>query len=121
MWQSPGRAPLELGRLPREAFFFFSREAFATLFIGVNAMSTYCQATTRDGRPCRAHHVRGSLYCFWHEPAHESARKLASHKGGLATLEDMQQRKREREERLRIFTRLEQALATARRLYGFNK
>ena len=42
-------------------------------------------------------------------------------RGGLATLEDMQQRKREREERLRILARLEQALASARQLYGFNK
>jgi hypothetical protein len=82
---------------------------------------SYCQATTRSGRPCRAHHVRGSRFCFWHEPAHESVRKLASHKGGLATLEDMQQRKREREEGLRILARLEQALASARQLYGFNK
>ena len=82
---------------------------------------SYCQATTREGQPCRAHHVKDSLYCYWHEPAHRRARLRASHKGGLATLEDMQQRKREREERLRILARLEQALASARQLYGFNK
>jgi len=82
---------------------------------------SHCVATTRAGLRCRAHHVRGSRYCFWHEPPYEDARRVASMKGGKATLEDMQQRKREREERLRNLARLEQALATARRLYGFNK
>ena len=82
---------------------------------------SYCQATTRSGRPCRAHHVRGSRYCFWHEPLYEDARKLASMKGGRATLEDMEKKRQMREQRLKNLARLEQALASARQLYGFNK
>jgi hypothetical protein len=41
--------------------------------------------------------------------------------GGLATLEDMRKRRDEREGRLKTLRALEQALAVARQLYGFNK
>jgi len=82
---------------------------------------SYCQATTREGRPCRAHHVSGSRYCYWHEPLYEAARKLASMRSGLATLEDMHKRKRERDRRRRTLARLEEALAAARRLGAWNK
>jgi hypothetical protein len=77
---------------------------------------SYCQATTRSGRPCKAHHVRGSLYCFWHEPLYEGARQLASMKGGSATLEDMEKKREMRERRLKALARLEEALAAARML-----
>jgi hypothetical protein len=82
---------------------------------------SYCQATTREGQPCRAHHVKGSPYCFWHAPHLERRRKWAAHMGGLATLEDRRKRRDEREGRLKTLRALEQALAVARQLYGFNK
>jgi hypothetical protein len=74
---------------------------------------SYCQATTRAGRLCRAHHVDGSLYCFWHEPLYEGARRLASMKGGLATLGDMKKKRELRERRQKALSRLEAALAAA--------
>jgi hypothetical protein len=62
---------------------------------------SYCQATTREGQPCRAHHVKGSPYCFWHAPRLERRRKGAAHMSGLATLEDMRKRREEREGHLK--------------------
>jgi hypothetical protein len=81
---------------------------------------SHCVATTQAGLRCKAHHVRGSRYCFWHEPLYEDARKLASMKGGSATLQDMKKKREVRERRLNVLSRLEEALAAARRL-GFNK
>jgi hypothetical protein len=77
---------------------------------------SYCYATTKSGQPCRAHHVSGSLYCFWHEPLYEDAWRLASMKGGSATLEDMEKKRQIREQRREILARLEQALAAAANL-----
>jgi hypothetical protein len=51
---------------------------------------SYCRAKRKDGMPCRAHHIIGSSYCFWHEPLMEERRLRASSKGGRATLEDME-------------------------------
>jgi hypothetical protein len=80
---------------------------------------SYCQATTRSGRPCRAHHVWGSFYCFWHEPLYAGARQRASMKGGKATLEDMarnEERREERREYSQTLARLQEALKAARSL-----
>jgi hypothetical protein len=42
-------------------------------------------------------------------------------KGGRSTLEDMEKKRQMREKRLKTLARLEEALASARQLYGFNK
>jgi hypothetical protein len=41
-----------------------------------------CQATRRDGQPCRTHIVGDSTYCFGHDPAMREKRLAASRKGG---------------------------------------
>jgi hypothetical protein len=43
-----------------------------------------CQATTRQGAPCRAYAVTGSDYCFHHDPARAAERRQARSKGGRA-------------------------------------
>ena len=43
-----------------------------------------CEATNKDGGPCRGYAVTGSDYCFWHDPALADRRKLARTKGGRA-------------------------------------
>jgi hypothetical protein len=41
-----------------------------------------CQATRRDGSPCRAPALGPSIYCFSHDPAREAQREQARRKGG---------------------------------------
>lgn len=41
-------------------------------------------ATTRAGRPCASPPLRGSDYCFAHDPAMAAERKAARSKGGRA-------------------------------------
>lgn len=44
----------------------------------------HCNATKTDGQPCQAWAVRGSEYCYWHDPGLAAERKAARRKGGLA-------------------------------------
>ena len=41
-----------------------------------------CTATTANGKQCRAGAVKGSEFCFWHDPAQGHARAQARKKGG---------------------------------------
>ncbi len=41
-----------------------------------------CAATTKAGRPCQAHAVSGSEYCFAHAPELAQERKEARSRGG---------------------------------------
>jgi hypothetical protein len=80
---------------------------------------SYCFATAKSGQPCRAHHVNGSIYCFWHRPGeyHAARRKRASAKGGRATLEDMA-RNRERREAYQHLATLAERIARLKSLVG---
>lgn len=42
-----------------------------------------CEFVDKDGGQCRAKPTKGSNYCFWHDPALQKIRMLASTKGGL--------------------------------------
>jgi hypothetical protein len=54
----------------------------------------HCIAWTKEGKACRAWAMTGSAYCFWHHLDYEARRKAASSKGGKATLEDMERKRR---------------------------
>lgn len=45
-------------------------------------IDTKCKAKTTSGARCNARAVKGSLYCFTHDPAHAQARALARKRGG---------------------------------------
>lgn len=42
-----------------------------------------CEAVTKRGRVCGAHALRGSQYCYMHDPARASERSSARRLGGL--------------------------------------
>ncbi len=42
----------------------------------------HCHARTRAGRPCSGYAVRGSNFCFTHDPAHAQSRREAHQRGG---------------------------------------
>ncbi len=41
-----------------------------------------CQATSKNGEPCRAQALQNSQYCFFHDPASKGERTAAQGKGG---------------------------------------
>jgi hypothetical protein len=41
-----------------------------------------CKARTQSGKPCRMKPLKGSKYCFTHDPANASERAKAHKKGG---------------------------------------
>ena len=41
-----------------------------------------CKAKTHDGKPCKAKPIKGSKYCFIHDPASGEARAQARKLGG---------------------------------------
>ena len=41
-----------------------------------------CKAKSLKGRPCQAHAVKGSQFCFIHDPASGAARAKARKRGG---------------------------------------
>lgn len=41
-----------------------------------------CKAKTHDGQPCKAKPIKGSKYCFIHDPASGTARAQARKLGG---------------------------------------
>ena len=41
-----------------------------------------CTATNSSGKQCKAGAVKGSEFCFWHDPAQGQARAQARKKGG---------------------------------------
>ena len=43
-----------------------------------------CQAKRVDGTPCQGWAVKGSEFCFWHDPGSAGKRAAARKKGGLA-------------------------------------
>jgi hypothetical protein len=43
-----------------------------------------CQATAKNGAPCNAYAVAGSIYCFQHHPELAAQRRHARSKGGYA-------------------------------------
>lgn len=45
-------------------------------------MSNACQATTREGRPCKAPPLAGRPYCFAHDPEKAEERREARRRGG---------------------------------------
>ena len=45
-------------------------------------MSNTCSATTRGGASCQAFPIRGSEYCFTHDPVVSEARQSARRLGG---------------------------------------
>jgi hypothetical protein len=42
----------------------------------------HCKAKTKSGQPCRAQGIKGSRFCFIHDPAQGAARAKARKKGG---------------------------------------
>jgi len=44
-----------------------------------------CQATARDGKPCRAPCLIGERFCFMHSPRTEKERLEAARRGGATT------------------------------------
>jgi hypothetical protein len=42
-----------------------------------------CHAKRSDGKPCRAHTVQGSSFCFAHDPSCEAKRGEARRRGGV--------------------------------------
>ena len=52
---------------------------------GTNDRKETCIAKTKsNGRRCQAMAIDGSLYCFFHDPARQTARKAAQQRGGKA-------------------------------------
>ncbi len=47
-------------------------------------MSTTCQHTKKNGQPCGAYALRGSAYCFSHDPASAAQRAESRSRGGKA-------------------------------------
>jgi hypothetical protein len=45
-------------------------------------MTTYCEATRKDGAACRVRPLPGSRFCFVHDPAQRARREAAYSKGG---------------------------------------
>lgn len=45
-------------------------------------METKCQHIKTDGTKCEAYITNSGIFCFWHDPASEIERKLASQRGG---------------------------------------
>ena len=43
-----------------------------------------CKALTRAGARCQAYAIKGSVFCYWHDPAQAKARTAARAKGGHA-------------------------------------
>lgn len=43
-----------------------------------------CEFILKDGKQCRALAVKGSRFCFSHDPAYKEKKALAVKKGGLA-------------------------------------
>ncbi len=41
-----------------------------------------CTAQTAKGQPCRAQAIKGSTFCFTHDPAQDAARTKARKRGG---------------------------------------
>jgi hypothetical protein len=41
-----------------------------------------CKATTTSGQPCQAQAIKGSRFCFTHDPTSGAARALARRRGG---------------------------------------
>lgn len=44
----------------------------------------FCTLTKEDGSPCHAFKIRGSKFCFLHDPNHAEERSLAQFRGGQA-------------------------------------
>ena len=43
-----------------------------------------CTATATNGKQCKAGALKGSEFCFWHDPASERDRQKARKKGGYS-------------------------------------
>ena len=50
----------------------------------ISTASQVCKATRKDSQPCAAYALRGSAYCFAHDPTKAAERKDARSKGGRA-------------------------------------
>ena len=57
------------------------------------AESNRCAQTKSDGSPCRTRPLKGSRYCFFHDPSKAEERRSAGRKGGekgkIATLSSL--------------------------------
>lgn len=45
-------------------------------------VGAYCQAKTKNGKPCSAYAIEGSRFCFTHDPRRAAERAIAHKKGG---------------------------------------